>query len=290
MSAFKFSLTDLDSQLVDIALVEDLGVPSCDLTAQLLFSGEDEIGRVVLYSKETVQIVAAGLPLAEIIYQRFCPDIHCQHHVKDGAIVKPGEHLMTILGPSRALATAERTVLNFVRHLSGVATLTRKFVDLVKGTPLKILDTRKTTPGLRHLEKYAVTCGGGMNHRMGLYDAVMIKDTHVDLLGGMEKALEKIPENFKSQVIVEVRNLKELEIVLRHGQHKVNRVLLDNMSIEILQESVALCGGKLETEASGSINLKTIVEIAKTGVDYASVGMLSHSAGQVDLSIRGCPQ
>ena len=174
------------------------------------------------------------------------------------------------------------------RYLSAISTLTNQFVQKIKHTHTKILDTRKTTPGLRHFEKYAVYCGGGVNHRMGLYDAYMIKDTHIDLIGGIKNALEKIPARNKNPlpVIVETRRIEELKEVIQFGKEKATRVLLDNMDNQTLKECVSMCKNIFETETSGNINLNTIKSIAETGVDYASVGMLTYAADQVDLSMQ----
>ena len=178
----------------------------------------------------------------------------------------------------------ERTLLNFLRHLSAIATLTRQFVDKVSHTHLKLLDTRKTTPGFRHLEKYAVHCGGGINHRMGLYDAILIKDTHIDFLGGLENALQKIPNKYPLPVIVEIRNQQEFDIAIQYPQ-KITRLLFDNMRPEQLTQYVKNTPKMLETESSGNITLNNIADVAQTGVDYASVGCITYAAGQVDLSM-----
>jgi len=208
--------------------------------------------------------------------------------IHDGETANPSETILKLEGDAKTILMLERTALNFLRHLSAIATLTHEFVEKVKNTPLKILDTRKTTPGLRQLEKYAVSSGGGLNHRMGLYDAIMIKDTYVDLMGDMKSALAKLPKDIlkKVPVIVEVRNEKELEEVLKAGKGKVSRVLLDNMTPEQLTQCTKICNKKVETEASGNVNLETIKAIAQTGVNYASIGKLTHSAGTVDLSMK----
>jgi len=199
-----------------------------------------------------------------------------------------GETMLSIRAPAHELLMAERTVLNFLQHLCAIATLTAKYVHLIKDTPLTVLDTRKTVPGFRRLDKYAVYCGGGANHRMGLYDAILVKDTHIDLLGGMAVMLARLPiKNTHSYpVIVEVRTTQELAILLTHGSDKVDRVLLDNMSPKLMAECVSMCQGIFPTEASGNISLDNIVEIANSGVNFASIGKLTHSAGNVDLSMR----
>jgi nicotinate-nucleotide pyrophosphorylase (carboxylating) len=215
---------------------------------------------------------------------------HCtlQSDYRDGQVIHPGATLLTLKGSAQTILMTERIVLNFLQRLCAIATLTSQYVEKIKHTSTRILDTRKTAPGFRHLEKYAVTCGGGVNHRMGLYDAMMIKDTHIDLLGGMSAALSKLPDTILQQcpVIVEVRTMEELEIVLESGLHKVTRVLLDNMSPALMSECAMLCRGRIATEASGNMNLDTIATVAECGVDFISVGKLTHSAGSVDLSMK----
>lgn len=205
---------------------------------------------------------------------------------KDGDALASNTKLLTLLSSNANLAMLERTLLNFLRHLTAIASLTRQFVELIKHTQCQILETRKTTPGLRHLEKYAVKCGGGVNHRQGLYDMIMLKDTHIDLLGGIEKALLRLPPRKDLPVIVEVRDLAELKIALSH-QHKIDRILLENMRGLLLRECVQLCKQyNMPTEASGNLTLTNISEVAASGVDFASVGMLTHSVKQVDLSMK----
>ncbi len=286
----KISAYDVNSKyfkdILTVALEEDLGQSWFDATSDLLFSESQETSQVKIVNKEQEPITFCGGKIIEQLFLRLDPRCQIDLHTKEGEILPSGEIALTLSGPDKALLRGERTALNFLRHLSGIATLTQKFVDKIQGYPTKILDTRKTTPGLRLLEKYAVTCGGGVNHRIGLYDALMVKDTHIDRIGGISQVLEKIPNNQPLSVIMEVRNLQELNTVLRQGLDKVDRVLLDNMGIEQLAEAVALCNGRIETEASGNLSLETIVDVAKTGVDYASVGMLTHSARSVDLSMQ----
>ncbi len=279
-------LNHIDQALIELALTEDLGAPFCDLTTQALFAGSDKVSRARIVSKHHEPIVLCGVPILKTILSKFTDQYQLQLAYQDGDVVHPKETILTIEAPANYLLMAERTILNFLQRLSAVATLTRKFVDIVEHTSLKILDTRKTTPGFRHLEKYAVHCGGGVNHRMGLYDAMMIKDTHIDTLGGMAKALEKINNKNNFPIIVEVRTLQELNVVLEQARHKVTRVLLDNMSPELMKECVALCKNIFPTEASGNISLENIKIIAETGVDFASIGKLTHSAGSVDLSMK----
>ena len=238
-----------------------------------------------IVSKHKVAVRVCGLLVIDALLSRFTSDYAVHVHYADGDALPPGATLCTIQSDVATLLMLERTILNFLRHLCAVATLTRTFVDAVVGTPLKILDTRKTLPGLRHLEKYAVHCGGGVNHRMGLYDAIMIKNNHVDLLGGMQATLTCLQNPHHLPVIIEVRNQAELAIALAQAS-TIERVLLDNMSNEELSVSAALCRGKLTTEASGNLTIDRIRSIAETGVDYASIGAITHSAGNVDLSMR----
>lgn len=275
-------------QLFTLALNEDLGQPWQDATSDLLFADTELAHRTQLICKHPEPIILCGLSFARQLYQQLDPRVTLSSTQDDGDSIEPGESIAVVEGDAKALLRGERVVLNFLRHLSAIATLTQAFVKRTQGTTVKILDTRKTTPGMRSLEKYAVQCGGGVNHRMGLYDAIMIKDTHVDLIGGMQAALAKLPSRKENPlpVIVEVRDLDELDQVLKFGEEKINRVLLDNMTCEQLKQAVKICNSRVETEASGNINLDTITAIAQTGVDYASVGMISHSAGNVDLSMR----
>lgn len=277
-----------DDTLFQIALDEDLGIPWQDLTSDLMFSRLPASAVSKISSKNPEKITVCGLNLMPRLISKLTSHFQILSDYADGDVLNNGEVLLTLISDPRSLLKAERVVLNFLRHCCGIATLTAKYVDKVSHTKMKILDTRKTTPGLRHIEKYAVSCGGGVNHRMGLYDALMIKDTHIDFLGGMEKALEKLPLLHQESlpVIVEVRNQQELNVVLSLGQNKLHRVLLDNMDTGTLRECVKACRGVFETEASGNIRLDTIAEVAETGVDFASVGELTYGAGHVDLSMR----
>jgi nicotinate-nucleotide pyrophosphorylase (carboxylating) len=206
---------------------------------------------------------------------------------EDGDKISPSDIVLTISGSTRSILTAERTALNFLQRLSGIATLTAQFVERIAGAPAKILDTRKTTPGLRALEKYAVRVGGGHNHRLGLFDMILIKDNHIAAAGGVTKAVEIIGEKLETRrlpltVEVETKNLEEVKEALAL---KVDRILLDNMSLPQIREAVKLAGGQVELEVSGGVTLATIRAIAETGVDYISVGALTHSAPALDLSL-----
>jgi nicotinate-nucleotide pyrophosphorylase (carboxylating) len=243
-------------------------------------------GKII--SKNAAPIVICGLLLIKAIVSQSAVPCEIQTHYRDGDILPPGATLLTLIGPVDGLVKVERIILNFLQHLCAIATLTAKFVSAVSHTHTKILDTRKTLPGFRHLAKYAVRCGGGVNHRLGLYDAVMLKDTHIDSLGGMASALSALSFTTVSQfpVIVEVCTLQELEIVMEQGLSKISRVLLDNMPLALLGECVEVCRGRIPTEASGNISLDNVTATADSGVDFISVGKLTHSAGSVDLSMK----
>jgi nicotinate-nucleotide pyrophosphorylase (carboxylating) len=284
-----WQLNQLDQQLIDIALAEDLGLPHQDLTTMTLFPDmSHDTANAKIISKQPEPIILCGLPIVRRILARLDERCEVKSVYHDGDTITPHATVLTLTGPAQSLLMAERMMLNFLQHLSAIATLTHRYVNKVRHTKTSILDTRKTLPGFRHLDKYAVHCGGGVNHRMGLYDAIMIKDTHVDLLGGLEKALDKLPENIttKHPVIVEIRSQQELLIVLEKGLHKVTRVLLDNMSLAQMRKCVTMCAGYLPTEASGNIHLDNAAAIAETGVNFISIGKLTHSAGNVDLSMR----
>jgi nicotinate-nucleotide pyrophosphorylase (carboxylating) len=285
-----FANNPVVATLIDLAFQEDLGLPYRDVTTEYLF-GKDGLGkhsRAVIRSKHQDAIIFCGQELVELIITRLDPEASCKFFYHDGQTVAPEQEILSIDADARALLMAERTILNFLRPLSAIASLTAIYLQAVAQTSLKILDTRKTTPGQRVLEKYAVACGGGVNHRMGLYDALMVKDTHVDALGGMEQALTKLPvqQTHGLPVIVEARNAAEVRAILSAGQHKVQRILLDNMSPTELSQQVKLIGDRFETEASGNISLENIRAVAETGVQYASVGRLTYAAGQVDLSMN----
>ncbi|MCD6039537.1 MAG: quinolinate phosphoribosyltransferase [Gammaproteobacteria bacterium] len=285
LSAWELNNNDLE--LIDLALIEDLGVSYCDKTTALLFPTFKEKVSAVLISKHPQPIIICGLPIVKAVLQKW-DDCTVQSNYSDGQVLLPGEILATLTGPAPFLLMSERIILNFLQRLCAIATLTACYVEKINHTTTQILDTRKTLPGFRHLEKYAVQCGGGVNHRMGLYDAIMIKDTHVDLLGGMSVALTRLPDNILQTcpVIIEVRTLDELNILLEKGLHKVTRILLDNMSFVQLEECVDLCKGYVATEASGNMTLDRIAAVAECGVDFISVGKLTHSAGNVDLSMK----
>ena len=278
-------LNTSDKNLVALALAEDLTVAWQDITTQTLFT-ESRVKQAIIKSKSDQPLVMCGMPVVQEIVSNHNALCQLECLVAEGETIAPYANILTLNGDAQVLLMIERVLLNFLQHLIAIATYTARFVAAVQGTQLQILDTRKTTPGWRHLEKMAVYCGGGVNHRMGLYDAIMVKDTHVDMLGGMEHAIAKLPALNSIPVIIEVRNLEELQIVLQQGHTKVSRVLLDNMSLQGLSQAASLCRDKIPTEASGNISLQTVTDIAATGVDYASVGALTHSAPHVDLSMQ----
>ena len=268
---------DIYLPLVRSALAEDVG--SGDVTTMSLIA-QDSFASGVIVAKEP--LVVAGVDLAIASFRELEKSIDFSVEVLDGQDGDFFQPLIRIHGPARALLTAERTALNFVQRLSGIATLTAKFVQQVSGTNTKILDTRKTVPGWRVLEKYAVACGGGINHRFGLYDQVMIKDNHLVAVGGnIKKAVKCARENYpKLKIEVEADTVEQAKTAAEAG---ADIILLDNMSCEELSQSIELISGRSKTEASGGITMDTVREIAETGVDYISIGALTHSAPAVDI-------
>jgi nicotinate-nucleotide pyrophosphorylase (carboxylating) len=268
-------------EAVHRALDEDLGRAG-DITSMATIP-EATAAHAIMVARQAG--VIAGLPLAVATFQKLSPEIRIAAHVRDGATVAKGVHLLTIDGPARAVLTAERTALNFVGRLSGVASLTADYVRHTVGTKVRICCTRKTTPGLRALEKYAVRCGGGFNHRFGLDDAILIKDNHIAVAGGVKPVLERARKHVGHlvKVEIEVDTLAQLREVLATGLADV--VLLDNMDTATLAEAVQLAEGRVVLEASGGLTFDTIAAIAATGVDYASSGALTNSAPNFDVAI-----
>lgn len=266
--------------LVRTALLEDLGLAG-DITSAAVIP-EDHRSTVVMAARQPG--VIAGLDAAELAFQLVDPAIVLTRHVGDGAAVKPGEVIATIEGSSRGILTGERTALNFLGHLSGIATVTAGIVAAIAGTKACVACTRKTTPGLRILEKYAVRAGGGVNHRFALSDAVLIKDNHVAIAGGVAEAIRraKAGAGHMVKIEVEVDTLKQLREVMEVG---VDAVLLDNMTADELREAVALVAGRAITEASGRVTPQTAGAIAASGVDLISVGWLTHSAPTLDIGL-----
>ena len=273
---------DLDAFVRD-TLDEDLGVGlpggGHDVTARSVIPADARFSGV-MDSRDA--IVVAGLPVAEAFFRALDPDMGIEHLVADGDAVEPGADLMRLTGNARAMLTAERSALNTVQHLSGIATMVREYVYAMDNPDCTLLDTRKTIPGLRHLEKYAVRMGGGSNHRMGLWDAAMIKDNHILVAGSVGEAVRRAREAGVADIICEVDRIDQIEPALRAG---ATRLLLDNMDPDTLREAVALVAGRVPTEASGGIDLQTIRAKAATGVDYVSVGRLTQSAPAADIGL-----
>jgi len=270
-------------RVVQLALAEDIG--SGDITT-LATVPEGACGKAVMRAREPM--VVAGLPLAEAVFRGLSPAPRTTRVAGEGDRVKAGQALLQIEGPARAILSAERVALNFVQRLCGIATLTNQFVAAIQGTRARILDTRKTTPGLRWLEKYAVTCGGGHNHRFGLFDQVLIKDNHLATLrnaspnpiaAAVKCARDQNPQR---PIEVEADTLEQVEQALAAG---ADIVLLDNMNLVQMRVAVQQAKGQAKTEASGGVNLGTVRQIAETGVDYISVGALTHSARAVDIAL-----
>jgi nicotinate-nucleotide pyrophosphorylase (carboxylating) len=281
---------DLD-KIIFAALAEDVvdiegKIPSGDHSSLACIPEHTE-GRAQLLCK--AQGVLAGVELAERIFNKVDPSLKFEQLLSDGAHIKTGDVAFKIYGEVKSILRAERVVLNFMQRMSGIATNTARYVNLVEGTGCKILDTRKTTPTLRYFEKWAVKIGGGHNHRYGLYDMIMLKDNHIDFCGGIEKAIMRVKDyqaknNLKLPVEIETRNLKDIEEVLRTGH--VTRIMFDNFSVATMKQAVALVNKQYETEASGGITLDTVRTYAETEVDYISVGALTHSSVSLDLSLK----
>jgi nicotinate-nucleotide pyrophosphorylase (carboxylating) len=266
---------------VERALAEDLGRAGDVTSIATIPAGT--LARAVVVARKAG--VISGLPLVAAAFRRLAPDIDIKAGARDGDIVTAKSELMNIAGDARAVLAAERAALNLLGHLSGIATATAEFVKLTKGTQTRICCTRKTTPGLRALEKYAVRCGGGFNHRFGLDDAMLIKDNHIAVAGGVRSVLERARANAGHlvKIEIEVDRLDQLAEVLATGL--ADAVLLDNMSVADMRKAVAMSGGRVLLEASGGITLETIAEVAATGVDYASSGWITHSAPALDVAL-----
>ncbi|GAO38057.1 nicotinate-nucleotide pyrophosphorylase [Sphingomonas changbaiensis NBRC 104936] len=268
---------DLDA-FVRATLAEDLG-DGGDITSGSVIPADARFDGV-MDSRDAITV--AGLPIAAAFFRALDPDVEIEMLVEDGQQVRAGTDLMRLRGKARAMLTAERSALNTVQHLSGIATLTRRYVDAIAGTGATLLDTRKTIPGLRLLEKYATRMGGATNHRMGLWDAAMIKDNHVAVAGGVGEAVRRAKAAGIAEIIVEVDRVDQIEPALAAG---ATWLLLDNMDPPILRGAVTLVGGRVPTEASGGVRLETIRAIAETGVDYVSVGRITQSAAAADIGL-----
>ena len=274
-----FALDRFDlSAFVSATLAEDLGDHG-DVTSAAVIPAEARFGGV-MRSRE--QIVVAGLPIAEAFFRALDPEVEIEREAEDGEVVGQGDILLRLRGLARPMLTAERSALNTVQHVSGVATLTRRYVDAIAGTGAVLLDTRKTLPGLRVLEKYATRMGGARNHRMRLDDAAMIKDNHVAVAGGIGEAVRRARDAGIGRIIVEVDRLDQIGPAIDSG---ATHLLLDNMGEAALREAVALVAGRVPTEASGGISLETIRTAAETGVDFISVGRITQSAPAVDIGL-----
>ncbi|MDX2210163.1 MAG: carboxylating nicotinate-nucleotide diphosphorylase [Sphingopyxis sp.] len=277
MTLFALPGFDLDA-FVRSTLAEDLGAEG-DITSQATIPADARFAGV-MDSRDA--IVVAGLPIAVRFFQALDPDIEITLLAKEGQAVTAGSDLMRIKGNARAMLTAERSALNTVQHLSGIATMTRAYVDAIAGSGCTLLDTRKTIPGLRVLEKYATRMGGATNHRMGLWDAAMIKDNHVAVAGSVEAAVQRAVAAGIERIIVEVDRIDQIEPALGAG---ATHLLLDNMTTNELRACVALVAGRVPTEASGGVRLDTIRAIAETGVTFVSVGRLTQSAPAADIGL-----
>jgi nicotinate-nucleotide pyrophosphorylase (carboxylating) len=268
-------------RVIRTALAED--VPAGDITSDAVIP-EDTRFSGTLTAREPM--VVAGIALARMTFAEVSAAIRFDARAADGDRIAEGAVLATVDGPARALLTAERTALNLMQHLSGIATLTRAYADAIQGTGCVLLDTRKTVPGLRRLAKFATACGGAQNHRMTLSDAILIKDNHIAVCGGVRAAVEKAKAADKGPVEVECDTLAQVREAVDAG---AERILLDNMPPAILEEAVAIVGDKARTEASGGVTLKTIRAIAETGVDFVSVGRITQSAPAVDIGLDWTP-
>ena len=270
--------------LIERALNEDVG--EGDHTSLSIFPEPATLTARLLVKTDGI---IAGTTLAERIFRKLDPSVSYTTHFHDGERVTKGDIVFDVSGQARAIITAERLVLNFMQHLSGIASKTNKMLDLIKDYPAKLLDTRKTTPGLRLLEKYAVKTGGGNNHRIGLYDMILIKDNHIDFAGSITKAVEMAKEyvyqhQLQLKIEVELRSFEDIAEALKIGS--IERVLLDNFTPEDLAKAIKLIDRRLITEASGGINDSNIVDYAKSGVDFISCGFLTHTLQPLDLSMK----
>lgn len=267
-------------ELVTIALREDLGTTG-DITTQSTIDPDKTITADMVSREDGV---IAGIDAVQYVFNVIDPNIKLDIYIQDGGTIKIGQKILSVTGNAQSILKAERTALNFLTHLSGIATETAKFVQAINHTNAKILDTRKTLPGWRLLQKHAVKMGGGQNHRIGLYDMVLIKDNHIAAAGGVNEALDKVKKaNLDVKIEIEVDTLKQLQEVLDHGTADI--VLLDNMQGDTLKEAVSLTKGKITTEASGGVNIDTVKEIAESGVDYISIGALTHSVKVFDIGL-----
>ena len=280
------SVNELEDRLIDLAFAEDIG--DGDHTT-LCCIPETAMGKSHLLIKE--EGILAGVEVAKKVFNRFDPTMQVEVLIGDGAHVKVGDVAMVVTGKTRSLLQTERLMLNIMQRMSGIATMTNRYVERLKGTNTRILDTRKTTPGLRMLEKQAVKIGGGVNHRIGLFDMILLKDNHVGFAGGITNAIDRChaylqEKGLDLKIEIEVRNFDELNQVLTHGG--VNRIMLDNFSVSDTKKAVDIIAGRYETESSGGITYDTIRDYAEQGVDFISVGALTHSVKGLDMSFKAC--
>lgn len=280
------NVNELEDRLIDLAFAEDIG--DGDHTT-LCCIPEDAMGKSHLLIKEDG--ILAGVEVAKRVFAKFDPTMHVEVLINDGTPVKKGDIAMVVTAKVRSLLQTERLMLNIMQRMSGIATMTNKYVERLKGTKTHVLDTRKTTPGLRMLEKQAVKIGGGMNHRIGLFDMILLKDNHIDFCGGITNAITRCHEYLKEKgldlkIEIEVRNFDELAEAMNCGG--INRIMLDNFSVADTKKAVDIVGGKFETESSGGITFDTIRDYAECGVDFISVGALTHSVKGLDMSFKAC--
>ncbi|MDD4778019.1 MAG: carboxylating nicotinate-nucleotide diphosphorylase [Fermentimonas sp.] len=275
---------DLIKNLIELAFAEDIG--EGDHTT-LCSIPESETGSSKLLIKE--EGILAGVNIAKEVFNKFDPELKVEVFIEDGTHVKPGDIAFVVKGKVQSILQTERLVLNLMQRMSGIATITNKYVKLLEGTNTKVLDTRKTTPGMRMLEKQAVKIGGGENHRIGLFDMILLKDNHVDFAGGIENAIKRAKQYLKEKnkdlkIEIEVRNFEELNEALSVGG--VDRIMLDNFTVDDTSRAVEIVNGRVELESSGGITFETIRDYAVTGVDYISVGALTHSVKSLDMSLK----
>ena len=275
---------ELVDRLIDLSFAEDIG--DGDHTT-LCCIPEDAMGKSKLLIKEDG--ILAGVEIAKEVFHRFDPTMQVEVFMGDGSKVKKGDVAMIVTGKVRSLLQTERLMLNIMQRMSGIATMTSKYVERLEGTHTRVLDTRKTTPGMRMLEKQAVKIGGGCNHRIGLFDMILLKDNHVDFSGGIANAIYRCHEYLKEKgldlkIEIEVRNFEELKQAMDCGG--IDRIMLDNFSVEDTKKAVEIVGGKYETESSGGITFDTLRDYAECGVDFISVGALTHSVKGLDMSFK----
>jgi nicotinate-nucleotide pyrophosphorylase (carboxylating) len=280
------SVDQLEDKLIELAFAEDIG--DGDHTT-LCCIPDDAMGKSKLLIKE--EGILAGIEMAKKVFNAFDPTMQVEVFINDGTHVKPGDVAMVVSGKVRSLLQTERLMLNIMQRMSGIATMTNKYVKLLEGTNTRVLDTRKTTPGLRMIEKQAVKIGGGTNHRIGLFDMILLKDNHVDFAGGISNAINRCHEYLRTKgldlkIEIEVRNFDELQQVLSCGG--VDRIMLDNFTVEDTKKAVDIIAGRYETESSGGITFDTIRSYAEQGVDFVSVGALTHSVKGLDMSFKAC--